>query len=135
MEVTAHGSVEPQDPHEWSAETVVVFVRSLGPSECFQSPGDQVLYLGVDDSVFFALSLNDLEGVCGHARVYDRMCEFTQQHRCACEHNGTDRPQLYTFMTHTVLCNVPVLLFLQVILHQGWDCQGYLEGVLIGRGN
>ena len=55
MEVTAHGSVEPQDPHEWSAETVVAFIRSLGPSECFQSAGDQVLQLGVDDSVFFAL--------------------------------------------------------------------------------
>ncbi len=35
-----------------------------------------------DDSVFFTLSLNDLHGVCGHARAYDRMCEFT--------HNNTD---------------------------------------------
>ncbi len=73
MEVTAHGSVEPQDPHEWSAETVVAFIRSLGPSECFQSAGDQVLQLGVDDSVFFALSLNELQGVCGHAGVYHHM--------------------------------------------------------------
>jgi hypothetical protein len=24
-------------------------------------------------------------------------------------------------MTHEVLCNVPVLLFLQVILQEGWD--------------
>jgi hypothetical protein len=31
----------------------------------------------VDDSVFFDLSLNDLQGVCGHARAYDRMCAFT----------------------------------------------------------
>ena len=60
----------------------VTFVRSLGPAECFQSAGDRVLYLGVDDSVFFVLSLNDLEGVCGHARAYHRMCEFT--------HNNTD---------------------------------------------
>jgi hypothetical protein len=50
---------------------------ALGTAQCFQSAGDQVLQLGVDDSVFFDLSLNDLEGVCGHARAYDRMCEFT----------------------------------------------------------
>jgi hypothetical protein len=61
---------------------VDTFVRSLGASQCFQSAGDQVLQLGVDDSVFFDLSLNDLQGVCGHTRVYDRMCEFT--------HNSTD---------------------------------------------
>jgi hypothetical protein len=48
MEVTTHDSV---DSHEWSTEEVVTFVRSLGTSECFQSPGDQVLQLGVDDSV------------------------------------------------------------------------------------
>ncbi len=82
MEVTAHGSVEPQDPREWRAETVATFVRSLGPPECFQSASDQVLQLGVDGSVLFALSLNELEGVCGHARAYHRMCEFT--------HNNTD---------------------------------------------
>ena len=35
------------------------FVRSLGAVQCFQSAGDQVLQLGVDDSVFFDLSLND----------------------------------------------------------------------------
>jgi hypothetical protein len=50
----------------WSLPT---FVRSLGPPECFQAPGDQLLHLGVDDIVFFVLSLNELEGVCGHARV------------------------------------------------------------------
>ena len=73
MEVTVHVSVEPGDPHEWSVEevvTIVTFVRSLGPAECFQSVGDQVLHLVVDDSVFFTLSLEELEGVCGHARVY-----------------------------------------------------------------
>ncbi len=81
MEVTGDDNVEP-DPHEWSSENVATFVRSLGTSECFQSAGDQVLQRGVDDSVFFTLSLNDLQGVCGHARAYDRMCEFT--------HNNTD---------------------------------------------
>ena len=82
MEVTVHGSVETKDPHEWSAEKVVTFVRSLGPAECFQSVTDQVMKLGVDVSVFFALSLNELEGVCGHPHVYHHMCEFT--------HNITD---------------------------------------------
>ena len=75
-------SVEPEDPREWSPEKVATFVRALGDAQCFQSAGDQVLQLGVDDSVFFDLSLNDLQGVCGHARAYDRMCEFT--------HNSTD---------------------------------------------
>jgi hypothetical protein len=78
MEVTASDIVA----REWSVEKVVTFVRSLGPAECFQSAGDQLLQLGVDDSVFFALSLNELEGVCGHTRVYHRMCEF--------KHNSTD---------------------------------------------
>jgi hypothetical protein len=45
----------------------------LGTAECFQSVGDQVLHLGVDDSVFFTVSLNDFQGVCGHVRVYDHM--------------------------------------------------------------
>ena len=81
MEGTDDGSVEP-DPREWSSEKVATFVRSLGVAQCFQSVGDQVLHLGVDDSVFFDLSLNDLQGVCGHARAYDRMCAFT--------HNSTD---------------------------------------------
>jgi hypothetical protein len=53
------------------------FVRPLGTGQCFQSAGDQVLRLGVDDSVFFDLSLNDLEGVCGHSDVYHHLCEFT----------------------------------------------------------
>ena len=52
-------------------------VRSLGAVECFQSTGDQVLQFGVDDSVFFTLTLNELQGVRGHSRVYHRMCEFT----------------------------------------------------------
>jgi hypothetical protein len=69
METTDDDSVESQDPHEWSSENVATFVRSLGTSESFQSSGDQVLYLGVDDSVFFTLSLNDFQGVCGHDRV------------------------------------------------------------------
>jgi hypothetical protein len=56
-------------PREWSSEKVVTFVRSLGGAQCFQSAGDQVLHLGVDVSVFFDLSLNDLQGVCGHART------------------------------------------------------------------
>jgi hypothetical protein len=50
MEVTTHDSVEPQDTHEWSGEKVATFVRSLGPVECFQSTGDQVLQLGADHS-------------------------------------------------------------------------------------
>ena len=82
MQGTGDGSVEPEDPHEWSPEKVTTFVRGLGTPQCFQSTGDQVLKLGVDGSVFFDLSLNDLQGVCGHARAYDRMCAFT--------HNSTD---------------------------------------------
>jgi hypothetical protein len=70
------------DPREWCPEKVDTFLRSLGTPECFQSAGDQVLELGVDVSVFFGLSVNELQGVCGHARPYDRMCEFT--------HNSTD---------------------------------------------
>ncbi len=60
MEDTDDGSVEPEDPHEWSPQKVATFVRGLGDSQCFQSAGDQVLLLGVDGSVFFDLSLNDL---------------------------------------------------------------------------
>ena len=78
MEDTGDGSVEPEDPREWSSEKVATFVRTLGGTQCFQSVTDQVMQLGVDDSVFFDLSLNDLQGVCGHADVYHRMCEFTQ---------------------------------------------------------
>ena len=75
--------MEVQDPREWSVEKVVTFVRSSGPAECFSLPEiESRLYLGVDDSVFFVLSLNDLEGVRGHAHEYHRMCEFT--------HNNTD---------------------------------------------
>ena len=81
MEGTGDDSVEPEDPREWSSEKVAFF-RSLGTAECFQSVGHQVLQLGVDVSVSFALSLNDLQGVCGHARAYDRMCALT--------HNSTD---------------------------------------------
>jgi hypothetical protein len=68
MEDTGDGSVEPEDPREWSSEKVVTFffVRSLGTPTCFQSTGHQVLQVGVDDSVFFSLSLNDSQGVCGY---------------------------------------------------------------------
>ncbi len=60
MEDTDDGSVDPEDPREWSPEKVDTFVRALGDAQCFQSAGDQVLLLGVDDSVIFDLSLNDL---------------------------------------------------------------------------
>ena len=66
MEDTGDDSVESEDPHEWCTEKVVTFLRSLGTAECFQSPGDHVMQLGVDVSVFFGLSVNELEGVCGH---------------------------------------------------------------------
>jgi len=78
MEGTGDGSVEPEDPHEWSSEKVATFVRALGGAQCFQSAEDQVLQLGVDGSVFFELSLIDLQGVCGHAGACHHMCEFTQ---------------------------------------------------------
>ncbi len=84
MEDTVDSSVEQEDPREWRPEQVATFLRSLGTADCFQSTGDQVLKLGVDVSVFLGLSVNELQGVCGHTRrrVYDRMCEFT--------HNSTD---------------------------------------------
>ena len=58
MEDTDDGSVEPEDPHEWSSEEVATFVRVLGTGQCFQSVTDQVLQLGVDDSVFFEILVN-----------------------------------------------------------------------------
>ena len=82
MEGTGDGSVEPEDPREWRPEQVATFLRSLGTAECFQSAGDEALQHGVDGSVFFELSLDELQGVCGHARAYDHMCEF--------RHNITD---------------------------------------------
>ncbi len=42
--------MDPEEPRAWSVEKVTTFVRSLGPPECFQSTGDQVLQLGVDVS-------------------------------------------------------------------------------------
>ena len=78
MEGTGDGSVEPEDPHEWSSEKVATFVRVLGGGQYFQSASDQVMQLGVDGSVFLDLSLNDLQGVRGHPDVCHRMCEFTQ---------------------------------------------------------
>jgi len=78
MEGPGDGSVEPEDPREWSSEKVATFVRALGGAQCFQSAADEVMQLGVDVSVFFDLSLNDLQGVRGHAGAYHRMCEFTQ---------------------------------------------------------
>ncbi len=82
MKDTGDDSVEWEDQQEQSSEKVTTFVRSLGTTECFQSTGDQVLVFGVDDSVFFGLSVKDLKGVCGDSREYDNMCEFT--------HNSTD---------------------------------------------
>ena len=82
MEDTGDDSVEPEDPHEWCAEKVTTFLRSLGTVECFQSVGDPVVQLGVDGSVLFELSVKELQGVCGHARAYDHMCEF--------RHNSAD---------------------------------------------
>ncbi len=123
MEDTGDDNV---DPREWSSENVTTFVRSLGTSECFQSAGDQVLQFGVDVGVFFTLSLNDFQGICGHARAYDHMCEFTHNstdarvstmtqtdHSCTLSnsttvvctvvvclcHCGTDRPKLYYYIT------------------------------------
>ena len=117
MKDTGDVSVESEDPHEWCTEKVDTFLGSLGTAECFQSPGDQLLYLGVDDSVFFGLSVNELQGVCGHTRGYDLMCEFTHNNTDTCEHGDTDRTQLNTSMTHETPCNlVPVLLFLQGVL-------------------
>jgi hypothetical protein len=57
-------------------------VISLGTADCFQFVGDQALQLGENDSVFFALSLEELQGVCGHARAYDHMCECKQNMLC-----------------------------------------------------
>ena len=82
MEGTGDGSVEQEDPREWSPQQVATFLRALGTAECFQSAADQVLQVGVDVSVFFELSLDQLQGVCGHARAYARMCE--------CKHSSTD---------------------------------------------
>ncbi len=50
MEGTGDGSVEQEDPHEWSSQKVASFVRVLGTAEYFQSASDQVLQLGVDGS-------------------------------------------------------------------------------------
>jgi hypothetical protein len=52
---TGEVSVDLEDPLEWSSEKVTILIRSLGTTECFQSPGDQVLEWGVDDSTFFGL--------------------------------------------------------------------------------
>jgi hypothetical protein len=95
MQGTAHGSVEPGDPREWSAEGVATFLRSLGTAECFQSAGDEALQHGVDGSVFFELSLNELQGVCGHARAYARMCE--------CKHSSTEARTSTVAHTHRSL--------------------------------
>ena len=62
IEDTGDDSAESEDPHEWCGEKVSTFLRSLGTPEWFQSAGDHPLHLGVDDSVFFGLSVNELEG-------------------------------------------------------------------------
>jgi hypothetical protein len=41
-----------------------------------------MMYLEVDDSIFFGLSVNEFQGVCGHVHTYDHMCEYT--------HNNAD---------------------------------------------
>jgi hypothetical protein len=60
MEGTGDGSMESEDPHEKSSEKVSTFVRttlrSVGPTLCFQSTGDQVLQLTVNGSVFLVLT-------------------------------------------------------------------------------
>ena len=48
MEGTDDGSVESEDPHEWSSDKVATFVRSLGAAQCFQSAGDQVMQFGAE---------------------------------------------------------------------------------------
>ena len=89
MEDPDDDSVEQEDPREWRPEEVPSFLRSLGGAQCFQSATDQVLQLGVDDSVFFDLSLNDLQGLCGHAAAYHHMCEFTQNSTDTCARTVT----------------------------------------------
>ena len=108
IEDTSHGSVESGDPgvfvcfittqisvdqsnrlfnlkgSTWSTEEAATFLRSLGPAECFQSATDKVLQHGVDDSVFFELSLNELQAVCGHVRSYFHMCEYKHSTTDAC---------------------------------------------------
>jgi hypothetical protein len=50
--------VESEDPLEFRGEKVTTFLRSLGIAECFQSDGDQVLKLGVDDTVMCEFTHN-----------------------------------------------------------------------------
>ena len=83
MEGTGDGSVEQEDPREWSPQKVASFLRALGTAEYFQSAADQVLQLGVDGSLFCELSVIDLQGVRGHAGTCHRMCEFTQNSKDA----------------------------------------------------
>ena len=79
----------------------------------------------MDVSVFFTLSLEELQGVCGHDRAFPRMSERKD--------NNTDARVNTVSQTHhsLTLSSHMLVLFLQVILQEGWDCQGYLEGVLI----
>jgi hypothetical protein len=74
-------------------------VRSLRTSECFQSPGDQVFQLGVDDSVFCALSLNTWQGVWTSS-VYDRICEFTHNSTDVCANTVTQADHSCTLSWH-----------------------------------
>jgi len=100
MEGTGDGSVEQEDPREWSSQKVATFLRALGTVECCQSATDQVLQLGVDGSLFYELSVIDLQGVRGHADVCHRMCEFTQ--------NSTDARAITVAQTDhssTLACN------------------------------
>ncbi len=52
MEGTGDGSVEQEDPREWSPQKAASFLRALGTAECFQSASGQALQLGVDGSLF-----------------------------------------------------------------------------------
>ncbi len=56
MEGTDDGSVDQEDPHEWSSQKVTSFLRALGTVEYFQSATDQVLQLGVEVAALLSSS-------------------------------------------------------------------------------
>jgi hypothetical protein len=67
-------------------------------AECFQSAGHEALQDGVDDSVFFELALNELQGVCGHPnirgvcghdRTYVRIREYKHHSTDVCVSTAT----------------------------------------------
>ena len=73
------------DPREWSSEKVATFVRGLGSAQCFQSVGDQVLQFGVDDSVFFYLSLNDTNKLKDKKDIHDVVLLLSKDDRSLSE--------------------------------------------------